>query len=244
MPSSELKDRPAVSDATAETTAAAVVPPAEIQGLVDNASATRIYGWAWNVARPAERLAIELRLRKEIVAATIADRPRADLAKANIGDGSHAFEVPLRPEWAASHAELSVVARAADGSEAPLALRVRRADIDPSGALQRVLEATASAHRQLRKEIQSVAAQLPNDETARTEAIRTLAASQVALTDKLETLTIWLTRLDERLAVLPVPAPAAAPRRRADPWQVVLSATLAAVLVLAALGTGALFLAR
>ena len=121
--------------------------PVELQGLVDNATNTRMYGWAWNAARPEEHVTVELRLGEETVATAVADRERPDLAKAGVGDGCHAFELPLTPEWVSRRSEMSVVARTADGGEHALPLRIRRADVDPSGSIQRVLEATANAHR-------------------------------------------------------------------------------------------------
>jgi hypothetical protein len=225
---------------TIEKTEATAAPRAgELEGLVDNATETRLYGWAWNAAAPDERVSVELRLCEEVVANTVADRMRADLAKAGVGDGRHAFELPLKREWAGRHKDLAVIVRAADGTESQLALRVRRADIDPTGALQRVLEATASSHRQLREELNRIAIRLPSEDSGRDDAIRTLAESQGALTDKLETLTIWLTRMDERLATLSAPQPAA-PRRRVDAWQIGLGAVLAIVVACAGFGTALL----
>ena len=216
--------------------------PAELEGLVDNATETRLYGWAWNAAAPEERVTVELRIGDEVVAQTIAERMRGDLAKAGVGDGRHAFELPLKPEWSQRHKELAVIVRAADGAEVQLALRVRRADIDPTGALQRVLEATATSHRQLREELHRIALRLPAGESGQDDAIRTLAESQAALTDKLETLTIWLTRMDERLATIAAPE-RPAPRRRLDAWQIGLGAVLAVVLAGAGFGTAALLIA-
>jgi len=217
--------------------------PAEIRGLVDNATDTALHGWAWNAARAEERLAIELRLGEAVVAGTVAERPRRDLGKAGIGDGAHAFELPLTAEWRRRHAELSVVARAADGTEAVLALRIRRTDVDPSGTVQRVLEAAATAHRQLREEVQRLGQRLPEtapDPAAQDGAIRALAEGQAALAEKLETLTVWLVRMDERLAALPAAVPAPPPRRRMDGWQLVLCGALVAVVLAAACGTALL----
>ena len=218
--------------ATAEAPARA----AEIEGLVDNATEIRLYGWAWNAAAREERLAVELRLADQVVARTTAERMREDLAKAGVGDGRHAFELPLRPEWAQRHKELNVVVRAADGTEAPLPMRARRVDIDPTGALSRVMEATASAHRQLREELLRLADRIPTQDNDRDHAIRTLAESQVALDGKLDTLMIWLSRMDERLAAIAAPA-IAAPKRRVEPWTIVLGVVLLLVLAGAGIGT-------
>lgn len=222
--------------ALAETAPDTGSRPAELQGLVDNATSTRLFGWAWNAARPGERVVVELRLGEETVASTVADRDRRDLAKAGIGDGRHAFELPLKPEWVERRAELAVAVRAADGAEASLPMRIRRADVDPSGTLQKVLEATAAAHRQLREDLREISNRLPGSggPAASEEAIGTLAASQSALHEKLETLTLWLARLDERLAALPAAVTPAPARRGLDAWQAVLAGTAGALLVAAA----------
>lgn len=211
-------------------------PPrtAEIQGLVDGALKARLYGWAWNAARPDERVTVELRLGEQTVARALADRDRPDLAKAGVGDGRHAFELVLTPECIERRAELSVMVRAADGTEAPIAVRVRRGPTDVPENVARVLEATAQAQRQLREEVQRLAQRLPQktDEPA---------APDPQLLDRLDTLTLWLTRIDEKLASLPQEAPPA-PQRRRDGWQVVLLGALggiaAAALTLAAWGFG------
>jgi hypothetical protein len=218
--------------------ATAEAPPrlAELEGLVDNATETRLYGWAWNAAAPEERLAVELRLADQVVARTVAERLREDLVKAGVGDGRHAFEVPLRPEWTQRYRELNVVVRAADGTETPLPMRARRVDIDPTGALARVMEATATSHRQLREEIQRVSDRIPRTDPERDAAIRALADSHAALDAKLDTLTLWLTRMDDRLATLAAPGGTASPRR-AEPWLVGLGAVLLTVLACAGLGT-------
>ncbi len=217
-------------------TAEALPRTAELEGLVDNAAENRLYGWAWNPAAPEERLVVELRMGEQVVARTTAERLREDLVRAGVGDGRPAFELPLRLEWSQRYRELNVIVRAADGSEAQLPMRARRGDIDPTGALSRVLEATATSHRQLREEIQRVADRIPRQDPEREAAIAALAQSQAALDARLETLTVWLTRMDERLAALASPA-SAAPRRGAEPWVWVLGAVLATAVACAALGT-------
>lgn len=223
---------------SATTEEAPVVRATEIQGLVDNVTADRLYGWAWNAAGPGERLSIELRIRDEPVAQAVADRMRPDLARAGIGDGRHAFEIPLQADWTRQVAEMVVLARTAEGTEAPLAIRLRRAELDPNGNLQRVLEATATAHRQMREELERMAARLPAEDTAREPLLRAIAEGQAELNGKLEGLSLWLTRLDAKLATLPSQEVAQRPRRL-DPWQLVLTAALAAVLVGAGLATAA-----
>ncbi|MBR0681721.1 hypothetical protein GXW74_14600 [Roseomonas eburnea] len=210
---------------------------AELRGLVDNAAADKLYGWAWNAAAPQERVAIELRLGSATVFRTVADFARADLAKAGIGDGSHAFEIPLEPEWAQRRSDLAVVARAADGTEVPMPMRIPRppAEERTEAAPQRLLEAVAAGQRRLHEELRAIAARVP--EAGERAALEALERGQRDLTERLATLTLWLTRLDERLAAIPV-APPRPPRRRAGGW------TFALVVLLAAIGVAALVASR
>jgi len=213
-------------------------PPraAELHGLVDNAAPDRLYGWAWNAATPAERVTVELRLGPETVFRTVADFARPDLAKAGIGDGCHAFEIPLQPEWIRRRAELAVVARAADGAELPVPLRIRRAAVEaPEAGMQRAVEALVAGQRRLQEQIAVLGARLP--EEGEREQLAALLATQEGVARQLETLTLWLTRLDERLAALPE-ATAPAARRGREGWTLVLG------LVLGGIGAAALLAAR
>ncbi len=179
-----------------------------IQALIDNATADRLYGWAWNSAQPDRRLAVELRLADETVAATTADLARPDLAGNGIGDGCHAFEFPLRPEWVARRGELSAVVRCEDGSEVPVAVRVRRPDdAQVSTRLQRAVESLAAEQAALRREI----------------AAKPDAAA--AVRERLDQLELWVARLDARLGE--TAAPPKAGGGGLDAWQVALAAVLA-----------------
>ncbi|BDG71946.1 hypothetical protein [Roseomonas fluvialis] len=209
-------------------------PAPDIRGLVDNATPDRLYGWAWNAAAPAERVAIEARLGATTVHATRADLARPDLAKAGVGDGCHAFEIPLEPEWIRRRSELSIVARSADGTETPVPVRVRRAtgDADDAG-LPRMLDAIVAGQRRLHEDLRAIAARLP-DPGGQT-ALASLVQSHRDLQERLDVLALWLTRLDERLATLPVatePAPV-----RGSGWTILLGG------VLGTLGAAALLLA-
>lgn len=211
--------QPGQNTRPAEATAAAgaAAPPQSlavrpgIRALIDNATADRLYGWAWNAAEPSQRLTIELRLADETVATTTADLARPDLANNGIGDGCHAFEFPLRREWIARRGELSAAVRCEDGSEVPVAVRVRRPDdAQVSTRLQRGLEGLAAEQAALRREI----------------AARPDAAAVATVEERLEHLEVWVARLETRLG-----GGVAAPKASGglDPWQMVLAAVLASV---------------
>lgn len=218
---------------------AAAAPPLratlpEVQGLVDRAHPDRLYGWAWNASRPGERVVVELRLADAPVARAVADLARADLEKAGVGDGRHAFELPLEAEWIRRSSELSVVVRTADGVATPIPMRVRRQAPEalPSGGLQRALDGLVAGQERLAAQLSDLALRTP--EPADGDAVQGLAVAQAVLADRLDTLTLWLARLDERLAEAGPTAAAAPPppppsRRRPDAWQVALFALLGAV---------------
>lgn len=212
---------------------------AGLRGLVDNATPDRLYGWVWNASAPRERVTVELRLGNELVFHTLADLARPDLAKAGIGDGCHAFEIPLDAEWIRRRAEIAVVARAADGTEMPVPVRIPRpaAEEAPTAevGLQRAVEAMAAGQRRLHDDIRTIAARVPD--TQERDSLEPLMRTQGELAEKIETLTLWMTRLDERLAALPVTPPPARRRRRHGGWSIAL------VLILVAAGVAALAIA-
>jgi hypothetical protein len=202
--------RPAEAAATKPTPPVAVPRPA-IRALIDNATADRLYGWAWNASEPDKRLTVELRLADKAVASTTADLARPDLADNGIGDGCHAFEFPLRPEWIERRGELSAVVRCEDGAEVPVAVRVRRPD-DARVAthLQRAVEGLAAEQAALRREV----------------AARPDTAPEVR--QRLDQLELWVARLDARLGeISAAPRTGAAKAGGLDPWQAALAAVLA-----------------
>ncbi len=222
-------DRGAVLDSAADAT------PSEVRGLVDNATADRLYGWAWDAAHPGFRVKVELRLAGEVVATTMADTLRPDLAKHGIGDGRHAFEFTLLRKWFQQLRDLSVVAYGKDGQEYPVPVHARQRDemlvpAQASANLQTMAEALLAEHKTLRGEIVELrqrSAQLPD-----TAAVEAIAKAGQDLQRRLDSLELWLTRLDDKLAQVAAPARAEG-RRRLDVWQAVLIALLVGVIGIA-----------
>src|SRR6266702_4712934 len=71
-------------------------PEHPLQGYVDEASSSRITGWVWNPQQPNSRIELELMDGNARLATVMADQFRSDLRQAGIGDGRHAFLVPLQ----------------------------------------------------------------------------------------------------------------------------------------------------
>lgn len=204
----------------------------EIRGFVDSVTGNQIDGWAFESAHPTERVVVELRLAGATVATSVADRHRADLIRAGVGDAFHGFRFLLRPAWAERRAELTVVARGMAGGETILPLFRRgapvaepRAEARPAPTNPQVVKAIEqliAGQRALEARLQELALRPVPDQAA------TLGAEPAEAEQRMAALEAWVARLDERLADLQ--ATAAAPRPTgpagADTWQVVLVALL------------------
>jgi hypothetical protein len=105
-----------------------------------------------------------------------------------------------------------------------LPLRLRRPAGEPAEMpQQRVMEALVAGQRRLHEDLRAIAARLPDP--AAQDALPALEQSHRDLTERLDALALWLTRLDERLAAMQ-PPPAEAPARGGAGWTLVLAAVL------------------
>jgi hypothetical protein len=223
---------------SAEATAAVPPPPpieadataarsSEMRGLIDNATADRLYGWVWDVAHPGYRVTVELRLAGEVVATTIADYARPDLAKNGVGDGCHAFEFPLLRQWSSQPRDLTAVAYGKDGVEFLMPVRIHRNDDAsvPAKAtvqLQATTKALLAEHQSVRQEIEALrlrSAQLPD-----IAAIEAVTKAGQDLQRRIDSLELWITRLDSKLADVVPGRPEK--HTRLDPWQALLIVVL------------------
>ena len=71
------------------------LPEKLVEGYIDAINGRRISGWAWCRSAPLVAVEVEIRADDRIAAVVRADLPRADLAKAGLGDGRHGFSVLL-----------------------------------------------------------------------------------------------------------------------------------------------------
>jgi hypothetical protein len=88
----------------------------DIAGFLDALDGRRVFGWAWDRAKPEERLRIEIRVDDATAANTVADKPRPDLKANGIGDGAHAFEAMLGKDCASSSSLIAVAISPSNGS--------------------------------------------------------------------------------------------------------------------------------
>ncbi|HEY4041033.1 MAG TPA: hypothetical protein VGM32_04210 [Rhodopila sp.] len=200
----------------------AEAPRPTVSGYVEAMTATAVLGWAWAPGQTC-KLSIELHLGDEIVAETIADRPRTDLAQGGVGDGSHAFELSVPEGLRNRLADVQVVARGPGGTSAVLPSVPGEGGIEERLArLARGLDAVIASQRVLHRNVQAAllkpSAQPAGGSSQAT--VEAIAATQAALHEDITTLELFVTRVEQGLSGLPAP-----PVRFARlPWAVALAA--------------------
>jgi len=90
-----------------------------LQGYIDEASRSRITGWVWNPQQPDSSIELELVDGDTRLARVTANHYRSDLRQAGIGDGRHAFLVPLGEELLPSARNVLHLRCAETGMEVP-----------------------------------------------------------------------------------------------------------------------------
>ncbi len=66
-----------------------------IKGRIERIEGRTLHGWAFDPSAPDRHLDIDIKIDDAVVASCTANLPRGDLARAGIGDGSHAFQVKI-----------------------------------------------------------------------------------------------------------------------------------------------------
>ncbi|WP_291295583.1 hypothetical protein [Elioraea sp.] len=178
-------------------------------GFVEARTHDRILGWAWDPGRPEARLGIALVDGERIVARTVADQGRDDLARNGIGDGAHAFGFLLDDGLRSRAATLDVAVMGEEGA----LIRLPSAQAEPAAVpiqqMQRGLAALAAGQRALLKAVQAP----PADRGAElADALAAIAEQQQRIERAVGTLEVFVARLDERLAALASAAPRPAAR--------------------------------
>lgn len=178
---------------------------AAITGYVEVMTGTAVLGWAWIPGHTAP-LTIELRLNGDVVASVLAGELREDLAQNGIGDGRHAFTLPVPEAARGRGAELLVFARAGDGPASPIGTPPLEDGLrEQLAQLQKGVELMVGSQRVLHRNVQ--AALLKQASQAGPGMIE-VAALQGSIQESIATLEMFVVRLEAGL----VPqAPAATP---------------------------------
>ena len=117
-----------MSEAAARV-AEAEPPLTGIAGALEVATPSRIAGWAVDRRAPGRPVQVEIRCAGATLGRVPADRLRADLARAGVGDGRHGFEWrPVEPLSPKQLAEIDALALAGPDAAQRIPLAKRGAD--------------------------------------------------------------------------------------------------------------------
>lgn len=194
--------------------------PAQLEGRLDAVSGGRVYGWAWDRARPSEPVEVEIRLDGHVLARVTADLPRPDLEAGGLGNGRHAFEAELPADMPGEpdlHALAAVAVSPATGAQSALAIpepgeREQAATLVPQLdrlgavilAVRREQGQLSQGQQSLLRGLRELGTRLPApgqpgaaQDTAK--AIEDLARGQRELAERIAGLEVFLVRMDETL---------------------------------------------
>jgi hypothetical protein len=196
---------------TTVTNIRAVAPALpEVVGYVEAVATDRLLGWAWAPATPDVRTAIELRLGATVVANAVADLPRADLETNGIGDGRHAFNITIPPEYRDRTAELRVFARNGDGAAVPIgAPPVADGLAEQITKVMRGMDQMLNSQRLIHRNLQTALTAKPADAEA-PAVLERMAELQAVMVEQLSGVERFVMRLDEHLSRLAPVAPKSA----------------------------------
>ncbi|MGI4954842.1 MAG: hypothetical protein ACRYGM_23800 [Janthinobacterium lividum] len=200
--------------------AAAALRPA-VAGYVEAVTAVAVLGWAW-IPGDGTPLTVMLRLGEATLSEAVADGLRDDLARSGIGEGRHAFTLPVPEDHRARLGELRVYARTPDGDAVPLGAPPAEDGVGETLVrLQRGMEMLVGSQRVLHRNLQAALLARgdvnpdPNlSRPAADQARINPAADQARIRDEIATLELFVVRLEQALAASrpDAPPPAGGPR--------------------------------
>jgi hypothetical protein len=94
-------------------------PSPALHGNLERVTRTMIEGWAFEPGDPDARLSLTILANGAEIGRVTADRPRADLAAAGVGDGGHAFQFHLPRGFSPDRAHQVEVRRVGDWAPLP-----------------------------------------------------------------------------------------------------------------------------
>lgn len=184
-------------------------PAPSIVGYVEAVTDTAALGWTWRPGTDA-KLAVELRLNGQIVAKSVANGLREDLARSGIGDGHHAFTLPIPEAVRPRSSELSVFAIGDDGVAVALNTPPGQdVSADGLGSLQRGVDMLIGSQRLMHRNLQVALQQQPSV----VNALGDIAAAQTNLRENIATFELFAIRLEQALAAREAPGSSAPARR-------------------------------
>jgi hypothetical protein len=86
-----------------------------VRAWLDRCDGTRVAGWAQDAEHPDGPVCLDIVVDGDVVAMTLADEYRADIAAAGVGDGFHGFDLDLDETLTSGVAHTVELRRSADG---------------------------------------------------------------------------------------------------------------------------------
>ncbi|MCX5577478.1 hypothetical protein [Kaistia terrae] len=185
--------------------------PLGLTGRVDAIDNGRLYGWAFDRSQPSSRMQIIVSLGSQRVAEATADKLRSDLRRNGVGDGQHAFDIPLPESVTARQRDLSIVAVSPTGEERILyapTLDEQAAEALIAAPLTRVLEkleVLMAAQRQLQlnqRGLQRAGEASATGVDAPPAQLDQIEVTQTEIVSRLSELEVFLMRFDGIVAGL------------------------------------------
>ena len=168
----------------------------EIVGYVEAVTDTAALGWTWRPGTDA-KIVVELRLGAQVIAKSLADGLREDLAQSGIGDGRHAFTLPIPETVRSRSSDLCVFAIGEGGVAVALSSPPGPdSSADRLGSLQRSVDMLVGSQRVIHRNLQAALLQQPSVSNALVD----IAVTQAGLKESISTLELFAIRLEEALA--------------------------------------------
>lgn len=182
----------------------------DVTGYVEAVTETAALGWVWQPGS-SDRLTVELRLGEQVLAKACAEGMREDLARSGIGDGRHAFTLPI-PEAMRSRAnEMRVfVIHKDDAAIALDAPPPPAASVDRLADMQRGLDMLVGSQRLIHRNLQAA---LLQQTPPLTSALADISAAQKGLQESIATFELFAIRLEQALVNREAPVTAVPTRR-------------------------------
>lgn len=189
--------------------AGAATRASDITGFLDAVDGRRVFGWAWDRAKPEERLRIEILVGDTKAAETVADQPRPDLKDNGVGDGAHAFEAVLAEDCAMPSALVAVAISPSTGARQVLDRRPPpRSDSPETAKVEPLLDLLHASQRRAVAAMQTAERKF-DDAAARLTRLPELShtldqirATQGELARRIAEAEVFLVRFDGVLSNL------------------------------------------
>jgi MoaA/NifB/PqqE/SkfB family radical SAM enzyme len=91
-----------------------MMPKSQYIGYIDNALPRFVTGWAADASDFHKILEVDILVDDQVIATCVADRYRADLLRAGMGDGRHSFSVNLPPQIGRAFLEIRARIKGSD----------------------------------------------------------------------------------------------------------------------------------